>query len=203
MVKLLTVSKAVYTDAYNTWLDSVPQNIKELVFIIKRYYKEDWGDQWRKRFSVDLIDGKPGKILRYREQAMLTQYLRVGYTDKGSWRTFGLRKDFTPAAKVSLEDDITFDRRTYLAPEITYHLAGRSPSSKFVHNCEYRFFQRPDDAIIRGYDKAAEADLSSHGCFLSDYEPLDRSFAQDETEDAIRFGQYTDPMRKMVLDFYE
>ena len=83
VVKLLTVSKAVYTEAYNTWLDSVPQNIKELVFIIKRYYKEDWGNQWRERFSVDLIDGKPGKILRYREQAMLTQYLRVGYTEKG------------------------------------------------------------------------------------------------------------------------
>ena len=49
VVKLLTVSKAVYTDAYNTWLDSVPQNVKELVFIIKRYYKEDWGDQWRKK----------------------------------------------------------------------------------------------------------------------------------------------------------
>jgi hypothetical protein len=38
---------------------------------------------------------------------MLTQYLRVGYTEDGSWRTFGLRKDFIPASKISLEDDIT------------------------------------------------------------------------------------------------
>ena len=201
VVKLLTASKAVYTEAYNTWLDSVPQNIKELVFIIKRYYKEDWGDQWRERFSVDLIDGKPGKILRYREQAMLTQYLRVGYTEKGSWRTFGLRKDFTPAAKISLEDDITASTVAPTSLLSSLPPGWSQPSAKFVHNCEYRFFQRPDDAIIRGYDKAAEADLSSLGSFLSNYEPLERSFAKDETEDAIRFCQYTDPMRNMVLDF--
>ena len=70
-----------------------------------------------------------------------------------------------------------------------------------MHNCEYRFFQRPDDAVIRGYDHAAEANLSSFGSFLSNYEPLDREFAKNETEDAIRFTQYTDPMRKMVVDF--
>ena len=201
VVKLLTASKAVYKEAYNTWLDSVPQNIKELVFIIKRYYKEDWGNQWRERFSVDLIDGKPGKILRYREQAMITQYLRVGYTEKGSWRTFGLRKDFTPAAKISLEDDITASTVAPTSLLSSLPPGWSQPSAKFVHNCEYRFFQRPDDAIIRGYDKAAESDLSSKGSFLSNYEPLKRSSAQDETEDAIRFGQYTDPMRNMILDF--
>ena len=77
----------------------------------------------------------------------------------------------------------------------------KQPSAKFVHNCEYRFFQRPDDAIIRGYDKQAEADLSSPGAFLSNYEPLPQSFAKNETEDAIRFGQYTAPMKHMVEEF--
>lgn len=201
VIKLLTPSEGDYTKAYNTWLRSIPQHVKELVFIIKRFYKEDWGGDWRKRFAVDLIDGEPGNILRYREQPMLTQYLRVGYTENGSWRTFGLRKDFIPAAKISLEDDIT---ASVVAPtsQLKSLPPGWSlPSAKFVHNCEYRFFQRPDDAIIRGYDKGAEADLSSQGSFLSNYAPLTREFAKEETEDAIRFGQYTEPMRQMISDF--
>jgi len=203
VIKLLTPSKSEYTEEYNAWLESIPQHVKELVLIIKRFYKEDWGSDWRERFTVDLINGEPGNILRYRGQQMLTQYLRVGYTEDGSWRTFGLRKDFYPAHKISLEDDIT---ASVVAP--TSQLSSLPPgwnqaSSKFVHNCEYRFFQRPDDAIIRGYDKQAESDLSSFGSFLSNYEPLGQEYAKDETEDAIRFGQYTEPMQDMVRDFVD
>ena len=201
VVKLLTPSTIDYTDEYNAWLESIPQHVRELVLIIKRFYKEDWGDDWRERFTVDLINGVPGNILRYRGQPMLTQYLRVGYTGDGSWRTFGLRKDFFPASKISLEDDIT---ASVVAP--TSQLGSvppgwKQPSAKFVHNCEYRFFQRPDDAIVRGYDKQTEADLSSYGAFMSNYAPLGREFAKEETEDAIRFGQYTEPMQEMVFDF--
>ncbi|MGC6424585.1 MAG: hypothetical protein ACON4O_06310 [Lentimonas sp.] len=203
VVKLLTPSKNTYTAEYNLWLKSIPQHVKELVLIIKRFYKEDWGSDWRNRFSVDLINGEPGNILRYREQPMLTQYLRIGYTNDGAWRTFGLRKDFFPAAKISLEDDIT---ASVVAPtdQIKSLPPGwNAPSSKFVHNCEYRFFQRPDDAKIRGYDKQAELDLSSDGSFLSNYEPLDAAHGQNEVEDAIRFGQYTEPMQTMINNFVE
>ena len=201
VIKLLTPSKADYTDDYNAWLKTIPQHVKELVFIIKRLYKEDWGKDWRKRFSVDLINGEPGNILRYRETPMLTQYLRVGYTGSGAWRTFGLRKDFIPAAKISLEDDITASTVAPTRKLKSLPVNWDAPSAKFVHNCEYRFFQRPDDAVIRGYDKQAELDLSSDGAFLSNYEPLTREHARNEVEDAIRFGQYTEPMQQMVRHF--
>ena len=202
VIKLLTPS-CDFNDEYNDWVNSIPQHVKELVLIIKRFYKEDWGSDWRNRFSVDLINGEFGNVLRYRGNPMLTQYLRVGYTDDGSWRTFGLRKDFMPATKISLEDDITAsvvapsEQIKSLPPEWS------APSSKFVHNCEYRFFQRPDDAIIRGYDKQAEADLSSDGSFLSNYEPLDAEHGKNEVEDTIRFGQYTQPMKDMVNKFVD
>lgn len=201
VIKLLTPSKSEYTEEYNAWLMGIPQHVKELVLIIKRFYKEDWGSDWRQRFTVDLINGEPGNILRYRGQPMLTQYLRVGYTGNGSWRTFGLRKDFFPAHKISLEDDITASVVVPTSKLNSLPPGWSKPSSKFVHNCEYRFFQRPDDAVIRGYDKQAEADLSSSGAFLSNYEPLGREFAKNETEDAIRFGQYTEPMQRMVREF--
>lgn len=202
VIKLLTPSSD-FNEEYNEWVISIPQHVKELVLIIKRFYKEDWGSDWRNRFSVDLINGEFGNVLRYRGNPMLTQYLRVGYTDDGSWRTFGLRKDFMPATKISLEDDITAsvvapsEQIKSLPPEWS------APSSKFVHNCEYRFFQRPDDAIIRGYDKQAEADLSSDGSFLSNYEPLGTEHGKNEVEDTIRFGQYTQPIKDMVNKFVE
>ncbi|MFT4902000.1 MAG: hypothetical protein ACI81V_001283 [Lentimonas sp.] len=201
VVKLLTASKVDYSDEYNAWLKSIPQHVKELVLIIKRFYKQDWGQDWRKRFSVDLINGEPGNILRYREQQMLTQYLRVGYTEEGSWRTFGLRKDFIPAIKISLEDDITASVVAPTKDLKSLPVGWTLPSAKFVHNCEYRFFQRPDDAIIRGYDKQTEADMSSSGSFFSNYEPLNHDDAVNETEDAIRFGQYTEPMKSMITEF--
>lgn len=108
-----------------------------------------------------------------------------------------------PATKISLEDDITV---SVVAPSSAIKSLPpewAAPSSKFVHNCKYRFFQHPDDAIIRGYDKQAEADLSSDGSFLSNYEPLDAEHGKNEIENTIRFGQYTQPMQDMVTHFVE
>ena len=203
VIKLLTPSSIDFNEAYNEWLQSIPQHVKELVLIIKRFYKADWGSDWRKRFSVDLINGEFGNVLRYRGNPMLTQYLRVGYTEDGSWRTFGLRKDFIPASKISLEDDITASTVAPSEQIKSLPVGWSAPAAKFVHNCEYRFFQRPDDAIIRGYDKQAEDDLSSAGSFLSNYEPLGTEHGKNEVEDAIRFGQYTQPVQDLVNNFVE
>lgn len=199
VIKLLTPSD-VYTDEYNAWLNSIPAYIKDLVFLVKRYYKPDWGADWRSRFSVDTINGKPGNELRYRKTKINTRYVRVGYGSDGSWRIFGLRKDFIPAQKISTEDDITASitaPRSVLAridPEFPY------PSAKFVVNCESKFFQRPDDAIQRGYDHKAEADMARPGNFFCNYEPLDRRQALDEIENSICFGQYTEPMQRLFLE---
>jgi len=39
VVKLLTPSSEDYNDAYNQWLENIPQNILALVFMIKRFYR--------------------------------------------------------------------------------------------------------------------------------------------------------------------
>ena len=73
-----------------------------------------------------------------------------------------------------MEDDITAsvvlprESLTDLDPEYP------NPSVKLVANCETLLFQRPDDAIHRGFDKQAEADIAAPGNFLSNFEPLDR-----------------------------
>ncbi len=200
VIKLLTPSDE-FNDEYNAWLGSIPQYIKELVFVVKRYYKPEMGDNWREHFSVDIINGTPGNELKFQGRKLVTNYLRVGYERDGSWRTFGLRKDFHPAAKLQTEDDIT---ASVVVP--SDHLPKLNPqykqsSVKFVKNCEYRLFQRPDDAIHRGYDKQTEADFARPGNFFSNYEPLTVAQARELVEDSIGFDKYTAPMQQLIRDF--
>lgn len=198
VIKLLTPDERDFTTEYNEWLESVPQYIKELVFVVKRYYQPEWGAKWRDHFSVDIINGTPGNELKCDNRTLVTTRLRVGFDGDGAWRTFGLRKDFYPAVKIQAEDDITAS--VVVPSKQLKHLpeAETSPSVKFVLNCEKRLFQRPDDAIHRGYDKQTEKDFARTDNFFSNYEPLKAEKAKEMIEDAIGFNQYTDPMQRVI-----
>ena len=74
----------------------------------------------------------------------------------------------------------------------------RNPSVKLVANCESLLFQRPDDAIHRGFDKQAEADIASPGTFLSNFEPLTREQAQAIVDHVVEFDEYTEPMKRLL-----
>ena len=64
-------------------------------------------DSWREHFSVDIVNGVPAHELKCDNRKLVACFLRVGLREDGAWRTFGLRKDFNPAAKLQMEDDIT------------------------------------------------------------------------------------------------
>lgn len=197
VIKLLTPSPD-FSPAYNAWLDTIPQHIKELALVVKRYHRPEWGDQWREHFSVDVINGVPANELRLHSRRIETSFLRVGFADDGSWRTFGLRKDFHPALKIQMEDDITASvvvPRRLLAG---LGLSSIEPSVKFVQNCEYRLFQRPDDAINRGYDHTTEHDFAQPNSFFSNYEPLTSLDARELIDDAVGFDEFTAPMQALV-----
>ncbi len=201
VIKLLTPSRKEYSEEYNTWLTSIPQHIKELIFVLKRFHKPEWGAHWREHFSVDTINGRPGYELKLDGRKLVTNCLRVGFEEDGSWRVFGLRSDFHPAAKVQMEDDIT---ASVVAPvkalknlPTNLHAAD---AVKIVQNTENRLFQRPDDAVHRGYDHQAEADLASPGSFISNFEPLNGDDARAIMEDAIGYNAYTAPMRNLIRD---
>ncbi len=203
VVKLLSPSPD-YTDEFNEWLTSIPRYIHDIVLLIKRYYKPEWGGDWRKHFSVDTINGRPGNEVKYHRQKVLTHYLRVGFTPDGGWRTFSLRKDFFPAVKIQAEDDITASvvvPRDGIAGLPSWAANSGAPSLKFVQNCESQLFQRPDDAILRGYDKHTERDFSRPGNFFSNYEPLTHEAARTIVEDAIGFDAFTEPVRNLFTGF--
>jgi len=201
VIKLLTVSDE-YTDEYNAWLRSLEQRIKVLVYVIKGNFSEGYVDNWKSHFSVDMLNGVPGNELKFENNKVLSNYIRVGHDVDGSWRTFLLRQDFNPAQKVQFEDDITAsivlssDKLSYLNPEYAHN-----KSVKLVANCESRLFQRPDDAVIKGYDKQAEFDISSPNTFISNFEPLTREQVQEIKDDTIGFELYTQPVKDLINNF--
>ena len=202
VIKLLTPSRA-YTDEYNEWLGGIPMHVRDLVFTVKRFYQPEWKGDWGRLFSVDAVNGQPGKELKYKQQKLVAQYLRVGFTGDGLWRTFTLRKDFIPSVKLQREDDISAS--TVLPSGALPHLRNdeHRPSLKFASNCEYRFFQRPDDAVLRGYDKNAESDFCRQNLFASNYHPISKQEARDEVNDALQFGQYTANLQEVFRGFLD
>ncbi len=202
VVKLFTPSPE-FTDEYNAWLVSLPQTIRQLVFVVKRYYKPEWGDDWREHFSVDRINGFLGHELKYGDQRLIANYLRVGHDRDGSWRIFKVRPDFNPAEKVQVEDDITASIVVPREALNDLYPADDNNSVKLVTNCESVLFQRPDDAKLRGYDKQAEADLSEPETFLSNWQPLNRGDVVDLVENIVDFDDYSEPMKKLLLGFLQ
>lgn len=200
VIKLFTPSPE-FTDEYNTWLESLQPHIKDLVFVVKRHYKPEWGQNWREHFNVDMINGHPGHELKYGNKKLVANYLRVGREKDGSWRIYKVRQDFSPAQKIQAEDDITASVVVPASMIKGLNPEYSNPSVKLVINAEYRLFQRPDDAIHRGYDKQAELDLSSPNAFLSNYEPLTRYDAKELLLDAMTFDLYTEPVKRMVQEF--
>nr|MDA3930507.1 hypothetical protein [Prolixibacteraceae bacterium] len=200
LIKLLTPSDE-YTDEYNDWLDSVPQRIKDVVYIIKRRYHIEWDQHWKDYFSVDQINGEDGNELRFGSRKLITNYLRVGNDTNQAWRIFQLRQDFYPASKVQAEDDIS---ASIVLPssQLEYLNSNYKNSSvKMLTNCESRLFQRPDDCVHKGYDKQGEIDLSSPNSFFSNFEPLNRDQVREIKDDTIGFDLYTQPVKDLINNF--
>ena len=198
VVKLLTPSK-YYTAAYNEFLNTIPDHVKALVLFVKRFYRPERTDSnWRDYFSVDVINGRKGHELLFNNRKIVASYLRVGFAGDKSWYLNKLRQDFIAAAKIQMEDDIT---ASIVLPASRFNYLNESydnKSIKLTANCEERFFQRPDEAVHRGYDKEAEADLSMRNNFTSNYEPLTREDGKELLADAIGFDLYTKPIQGII-----
>jgi hypothetical protein len=199
VIKLLTPSED-YTDEYNAWLASFPNYIYPIVFIIKRFAPEEVLGHWRELFGVDSVNGFPGHELKAFGRRLVGTYLRVGVLSTQGWRTFKLRQDFSAAAKVQTEDDIT---ASVVVPAHALPVIPPGPPAtgyKFSVNCESRLFQRPDDAIHRGLDRQTESDLARHDNFISNFEPLTCDQAQGLVERVTEFEEFTTPMQQLLKE---
>ncbi|WP_346858334.1 hypothetical protein [uncultured Draconibacterium sp.] len=200
-VKLLTPSDQ-YSDEYNKFLEEIPDHIRTLAFFVKRHYRgfEEKGMAWKELFTVEIVNGRPGNVLRYKHNPIAASYVRIGFNQEGRWYLHKLRSDFVPSMKIQTEDDISAtitipsNRLNNLNKEYT------NKSVKLVANCESYLFQRPDEAVIRGYDKEAEMEIVENNTFLTNYEPLTKENAQELIENAISFERYTQPVKDFITE---
>src|SRR5580692_105591 len=63
VIQLFTPSPE-YTDEHNAWIREQHQTTRQLLFTVKSYYRPEWGDDWRKHFTVDRINGHLGHELK-------------------------------------------------------------------------------------------------------------------------------------------
>ena len=197
VIKLLTPSSE-YTEAYNAWLNTLPNHQRAMAFIIKRFYDPAWGNDWRSHFTVDEVNGQPGHELKIDGRKLIGSYLRMGFSPDGNWRLYKLRQDFIAAAKVQMEDDITASI-TLPVGSLAGGPATAGPDSvKLIVNTEARLFQRPDNAIHPGLDRQTELDMSQPGLFASNYEPLTGVDAADMVRNVATFEFFTDPMKALL-----
>ena len=197
-VKLL-IPSSENSDEYNEFLKNIPVHIRSLVLFVKRLFRQAHGNlNWKDYMSVEIINGKKGTGLRYNNTPVIGSYVRIGFNQKGNWMLNKLRSDFSPCEKIQTEDDITASitlPRTSLSnlnPEFP------NKSLKVLTNCEAHLFQRPDEAVVRGYDKGAELDLVTEGRFLTNYELLKKADAIALYEDTINFDKYTKPVQDFI-----
>jgi hypothetical protein len=194
VIKLLTPSDE-YTPAYNAWLTAIPNHIRAIVYIIKRFYKAEWGEKWQEHFTVDEVNGQSWHELKLDGRKLIGSYLRMGFSPEGNWRLYKLRQDFVAAAKVQFEDDITASITVPTASIPHPSPLIDQPSVKLLENCEARLFQRPDDAVHPGLDKQTELDMSQNGLFASNYQPLTGDDARAAVESVAQFEHFSEPMK--------
>ncbi len=202
VVKLLGPDYTDFTDEYNAWVEAIPAEIKSFVFLVKRHYRPEWGRDWQSHFGVDFINGQQGHEILFDGHTLAATHARIGLYGNNTWRAFKVRQDFHSSWKIQLEDDIT---ASIVVPvDVVKHCGSPAAiehgSVKLLSNVEYRFFQRPDDAIIRGHDKHAEEDLSRMDgqLFCSNYQPLTQADALENYEDSVDLFNYTQPMVDLI-----
>ena len=201
VVKLLTPSEE-NSDEFNEFISNIPVHVRSLVLFVKRMFRQAHGANlnWKDLMSVEIINGAKGTSLRYNNSPVVGSYVRIGFNQQGNWMLNKLRSDFSASEKIQTEDDIsasiTLPRNQFKDLNPVFD----NPSVKVVANCEAHLFQRPDEAIVRGYDKGAELDIISDGRFLTNYEMLNNQDAIDIYEDTINFDQYTEPVKEFIKE---
>ena len=203
-VKLLTPSDQ-YNKEYNHFLKQIPEYVRTLAFFVKRHYRghEELGLKWRELFNVEIVNGRPGNVLRYKHNPITASYVRIGFNQEGRWYLHKLRSDFVPSLKIQTEDDISATITVPSKQLNDLNTEYQNKSVKLVANCESYLFQRPDEAVIRGYDKEAEMEIVDNNTFLTNYEPLSKKNAQELLDNAISFEKYTEPVKEFITSVAE
>ena len=204
VVKLLTPNDE-NSDEFNEFLNNIPVHIRSLVLFVKRLFRQAHGANlnWKDMMSVEFINGVKGTSLIYNHTPVVGSYVRIGFNQEGNWMLNKLRSDFSACEKIQTEDDITASITLPKERFKNLNKEYKNQSVKVLTNCEAHLFQRPDEAIVRGYDKLAELDIISDGRFLTNYEMLNKADAIAIYEDTINYDKYTQPVKDFIKEIID
>ena len=102
VIKLLTPSRSEYHPDYNAWLSRIPPYVKELVYVVKHSYRPEWGDDWRKHFTVD--DRRaPRQRAAIRPRQAHPQHAPRGLQPDGAGAPSPCARISSPAEKIQVE----------------------------------------------------------------------------------------------------
>ncbi|MEI6864673.1 hypothetical protein [Flavicella sp.] len=192
------------SDEFNELIGGIPVHIRSLVLFVKRLYRGDYRKlNWKDCMSVEVINGQKGSNLKYNGIEVVGSYVRIGFNQNGDWMLNKLRSDFAPSLKIQTEDDISASITLPRSQVKNLNPEYMNKSVKITANCEAHLFQRPDEAVVRGYDKGAEADIVSDNTFLTNYELMRKSDAILLFEDTINFDKYTQPVKDLIKSVVE
>jgi len=200
VIKMLTPGSD-YTDEHNAFVEGIPNRIRSILYLVKRLYTEQEKESWRADFEVDTTDGQKDHLLKRKGVRLSGNFLRIGIDKTGhQWQNYKLRPDFIASAKVQMEDDITASIVVprQRIPGTRYNPA--HPSLKISLNAEWRLFQRPDDAVIPGFDKQTEIDMSAAQSWCSNFDALDTMKVREIVDDVRFFDAFSDPMKKHLKE---
>ena len=97
-----------------------------------------------------------------------------------------------------MEDDITASAVVPASQVNPMPHGAKAAAYKFAVNCEYRLFQRPDDAVHRGLDRQTERDMARPDNFLSNFEPLTADHARALVDRVTEFDEFSPPMTELL-----
>tara|TARA_B100000809_G_scaffold266851_1_gene332196 strand:+ start:5759 stop:9238 length:3480 start_codon:yes stop_codon:yes gene_type:complete len=202
-VKLL-IPNDENSEEFNDFIGKIPVHIRSLVLFVKRLYRADRAKlNWKEAMSVEVINGQRGSSLKYNGIEVVGSYVRIGFNDNGDWMLNKLRSDFSPSLKIQTEDDISASITLPSSQIKNLNPEYSNKSVKVTANCEAHLFQRPDEAIVRGYDKGAEADIVSDNTFLTNYELMRKKDAIELYKDTINYDKYTQPVKDLIKSVVE
>jgi hypothetical protein len=157
VIKLLTPSPADYTDEYNAWLEHHPALHQGTRLVVKRFLPPRVGRRLARALQRRYRSTAARQRAASTARSIDASFLRVGFGTDGSWRTFGLRKDFHPASRSSRGRHHRLRRRP--APRLTGLPAAsavelRSSSSRTANTGSSSAPTTPSTAATTNADRA-------------------------------------------------
>lgn len=205
LVKLMTASPQ-YTDQYNELISKIPDESK--LMLAHLHMIKSSGDNissWRKRFVVDKINRRDGKHLYFDNKPVPVCYMRLGCDASGEENLLMLRPDYWRSFFLKQEDDLTVSVLVPTPKEMPHRIIkglqrAYGYCARVIKNMERRYFNRTDEAKIRGAEGKAERDIAATGNFFTNFEPCPLSEAEKIVSNRVAFDKYTAEQKRNILN---